>query len=101
MTEAIRPGGALSMALRLSSPGSIKEEPSRRAERLAARAQASLLARDFKGYRALFEEAAAIDDVHRRYQARKQILEQGLSAAVTGPRGDIAQTYLTVARATV
>src|SRR4051812_47564629 len=43
------PGGTLSMALRLSSPGSTKEDPSRRAERLAARAQASLLARDYKG----------------------------------------------------
>ncbi|MEA2449463.1 MAG: hypothetical protein QOG63_1395 [Thermoleophilaceae bacterium] len=89
------------MALRLSSPGSIKEEPSRRAERLAARAQASLLARDFKGYRALFDEAAAIDDVHRRYQARKQLIEQGLSAAVTGARKDTPQTYLTVARAAI
>src|SRR3954470_4217571 len=98
MTWAIRPGGALSMALRLSSPGTVKEEPSRRAERLAARAQASLLARDFKGYRALFDEAANIEDVHRRYQARKQLLEQRLSAAVNGPGTDIPTTYLTVAR---
>jgi glycosyltransferase involved in cell wall biosynthesis len=89
------------MALRLSSPGSTQEQPARRVERLVAHAQASLLARDFKGYRALFDEAASIDDVHRRYHARKQLIEQGLSAAVNGPAKDIPQTYLTVARATI
>src|SRR4051794_11801794 len=64
-----------------------------------ARAQASLLARDFAGYGALFQEAASIDDVHRRYHARKRLVEQGLAAAGRGARTDVERTYLTVARA--
>src|SRR3954454_5229515 len=64
-----------------------------------ARAQASLLARDFAGYGALFQEAASIDDVHRRYHARKRLIEQGLAAAGRGARTDVERTYLTVARA--
>jgi glycosyltransferase involved in cell wall biosynthesis len=90
------------MALRLSTPGSnanTAEEPARRAERLVARAKASLLARDFDGYLALFEDAAQIDDVHRRYHARKKLLEEGLGAAGAGVRKDVPQAYLTVARA--
>jgi glycosyltransferase involved in cell wall biosynthesis/Flp pilus assembly protein TadD len=89
------------LALRISSPGSTPEQPERRAERLVARAQASLLARDHAGYRALFDETAAIEDVHRRYQARKQLLEEGLAAAGRAQRKDVPQTYLTVARAAV
>ena len=73
------------MALRLSTPGSPQaapqSSPPASAERLVARAQATLLARDFKGYRALFDEAGAIEDVHRRHHARKQLVEQGLAAA--------------------
>src|SRR3954462_895928 len=87
------------MALRLSSPGSTPEQPARGVERLVARAQASLLARDFAGYRSLFEEATAIEDVHRRYHARKQLIEQGLLATGKGARKDVPTPYLTVARA--
>src|SRR3954463_6899517 len=94
-------GGPSLMALRLSSPGSTPEQPARRIDRLVARAQASLLARDYAGYRALFEEAAAIDDHHRRYHGRKLLLEQGLTAAGRGAPKDIAQAYLTVARTIV
>jgi tetratricopeptide (TPR) repeat protein len=68
---------------------------------MSARAQASLLARDFKGYRALFDEAAAIEDVHRRYNVRKRVIEQGLQAAGNAAQKDVAQIYLLVARATV
>jgi tetratricopeptide (TPR) repeat protein len=77
----------------------LREEPARRAERLMARAQASLLARDFAGYRSLFDEAGAIEDIHRRYHARKRLVEQGLAAAGAGARTDVERTYLTVARA--
>ena len=90
------------MALRLSSPGSTDntaEQPARRAERLVARATASLFARDFKGYLALFDDAAEIEDIHRRYQARKQLLEEGLSAAGYGVRKAVPQAYLSVAKA--
>src|SRR3954453_23479395 len=91
------------MALRLSTPANdTTEQTARRGERLAARAQASLLARDFAGYRALFDETAAIDDVHRRYHARKQLTEQGLAAAGRGgASADVARTYLAVARSAV
>src|SRR4051812_17232240 len=91
------------MALRLSTPANDStEQPARRGERLVARAQASLLARDLDGYRALFDEAAAIEDVHRRYQARKQLIEQGLAAAGRGgASADLARTFLAVARCTV
>ena len=87
------------MALRLSTPAKIDEQPERRAERLHARAQASLLARDFKGYRALYTEAAEIADVHRRYQARKQLIEAGFAHAAHSSQGDLPQLYLTIARA--
>src|SRR4051812_16927955 len=91
------------MALRLSTPANDStEQPARRGERLVARAQASLLARDFAGYRALFDETAAIDDIHRRYHARKRLIEQGLATAGGGgARADVARPYLAVARSTV
>ena len=101
MTMAIRSQEEPSLALRLSSPGSTQEQPARRAERLVARAQASLLARDLAGYRALFAEADSIEDIHRRYQARKQLIEEGLSASGRAARKDVPQIYLAVARATV
>src|SRR3954469_15272586 len=91
------------MALRLSTPANDStEQTARRGERLVARAQASLLARDFAGYRALFDETAAIDDVHRRSHAHKQLIEQGLAAAGRGgASADVARTYLAVARSAV
>ena len=87
------------MALRLSTPGNTSEQPERRAERLAARAQASLLARDLKGYQALFAETAQIEDVHRRYQARKQLIEAGFGHSERSSQGDLPQLYLTISRA--
>jgi tetratricopeptide (TPR) repeat protein len=90
------------MALRLSTPASTSttpEQPTRRADRLVARARASLLARDLDGYLALFEDAAQIDDVHRRYQARKKLIEEGLTTAGVGAHKDVAYAYLAVARA--
>jgi len=50
------------------------------AESLAARAAARLAARDLPGYLALFAEAAEVADVHRRYEARRALLEAGLAA---------------------
>jgi tetratricopeptide (TPR) repeat protein len=93
------------LALRLSSPGSTPgstpEQPARRAERVVARAQATLLARDLKGYRALFDEAGEIEDVHRRHHARKQLVEQAFAAAAGSAQKDLPALYLTVARALV
>ena len=78
------------MALRLSNPGTAPEQPQRRAERLTARAQASLLARDFKGYRALFEETAEIEDIHRRQpfpiEPRHQVCDGVPRATAHPPR---------------
>ena len=66
------------MALRLTdaTPSPEPSEPD-----LPARARRTLAAGDFSAYRELFAEAAAIEDIHRRYAARKQLLEQGLSTA--------------------
>lgn len=57
---------------------------------LRARAQHLLASGDLAGYRALFAEAAAVADVHRRYEARVRLLEAGLAArgetaAAVGP----------------
>ena len=71
------------MALRLTdATPSPENKPVPAAEQtvsLAARAQNALSRRDLAAYRALFAEAAAIEDVHRRYEARKHLLEAGLA----------------------
>jgi tetratricopeptide (TPR) repeat protein len=88
------------LALRLSTPkSSAPAQPTRVAERLAARAQSALLARDYKAYREVFGETSQIEDVHRRYQARKNLIDQGMAAAGQ-PGQDVAQLFLAVARAT-
>src|SRR3954469_24949130 len=92
------------MALRLSRPADAPESeaPSpREADRLDARAQASLAAGDLKSYRALFEQAAAVEDPHRRYQARRTLVEQGLAAAPSTASKDVPALFYTVARCTV
>lgn len=86
------------MALRLSRPADAAENSPRTAERLDARAQACLGAGDLKGYRELFAQAATAEDPHRRYQARRTLLEQGLAAAAGTPSKDVPQLFLTVAR---
>lgn len=89
------------MALRLSTPkSSAPAQPTRVAERLAARAQSALFARDYKAYREVFAETGDIENEHRRYQARKALIDQGMAAAGNSGQ-DIAQLFLTVARATV
>jgi glycosyltransferase involved in cell wall biosynthesis len=96
------------MALRLTdaaasrlTPSTVGQTPAPStapADLLVARADAHLAGRDFAGYLSLFTEAAGIEDVHRRYQARKRLLETGLAArgssvATAGP------VFLAVARA--
>ncbi|HEV2062888.1 MAG TPA: glycosyltransferase family 2 protein, partial [Solirubrobacteraceae bacterium] len=77
------------MALRLTDatpspePGSSSATPTpalASADLLAVRADAALVTRDVPGYRALFAEAASVEDPHRRYQARKRLIERGLTA---------------------
>jgi tetratricopeptide (TPR) repeat protein len=48
--------------------------------RLVPAAIARLKAGDWAGYKALFAEAAAIEDVHRRYEARRALVAAGLQA---------------------
>src|SRR3954463_5152599 len=70
------------MALRLSRPSDDAPDQSKRtSERIDVRAQACLAAGDLKGYRELFAHVAGIEDPHRRYQARRTLIEQGLGAA--------------------
>lgn len=98
------------MALRLTdSAGSRRPDPSRRpapapatapAVLLAARAEAALGARDLDGYRALFADAAKVEDVHRRYEARKRLIEVGLGAK-GGSLAAIAPVFAAVAESAV
>src|SRR3954452_9788454 len=75
------------MALRLSKPQNPSERPGLRTAELGARAQTLLAAGDLAGYRGLFALAADEPDVHRRYAARKALLETGLNI----PRANIKQ----------
>jgi tetratricopeptide (TPR) repeat protein len=67
------------MALRLSGPAPAPRSPSPAAA-LAAEADALLLARDLDGQRELWRRAAAFDDVHHRYQARRALADHALAA---------------------
>jgi tetratricopeptide (TPR) repeat protein len=90
------------MALRLSRPADAQDSPSPpRTDRLDVRAQASLAAGDLKGYRELFAVAAEVEDPHRRYQARRTLIEQGLGAAAATPAKDVPALFLAVAQSAV
>src|SRR5690349_5258340 len=89
------------MALRLSRSADGPTENKRTSERIDARAQACLTAGDLRGYRELFAQAAGIEDPHRRYQARRTLVEQGLAAAARVPPKDLPALFLAVARASV
>ena len=67
------------MALRLTDAAPEPQPSGPPAAVLAPRAEAALGARDIAGYRALFVEAAQVEDVHRRYEARKRLIEAGLA----------------------
>src|SRR4051794_31953444 len=90
------------MALRLSRPSDDAPDQSKRtSERIDVRAQACLAAGDLKGYRELFAHVAEIEDPHRRYQARRTLIEQGLGAASRTPSKDVPALFLAVARSAV
>src|SRR5947207_2887267 len=89
------------MALRLSHPTDAPETSPRTSERIDARAQACLAAADLKGYRELFAQAAAVEDPHRRYQARRTLIEQGLGATATAPAKNMPALFLAVARSAI
>ncbi|MEA2466818.1 MAG: hypothetical protein QOJ57_944 [Thermoleophilaceae bacterium] len=89
------------MALRLSRPADAAQDTTRTADRLDARAQACLVAGDLAGYRELFAQAATAQDPHRRYQARRTLVEQGLAAASQIPAKDVPALFLAVARSAV
>src|SRR3954467_7506489 len=90
------------MALRLSRPSDDAPDQSKRtSERIDARAQACLAAGDLKGYRELFAHVADVEDPHRRYQARRTLIEQGLAAASGTPSKDVPALFLAVARSAV
>jgi glycosyltransferase involved in cell wall biosynthesis len=67
---------------------------------LRAQAQRLLSTGDVAGYRGLFAQAASIDDVHRRHQARLALLEAGLGAPGTAVQV-IAPVFAAVADAAV
>ncbi|WP_372788446.1 glycosyltransferase [Paraconexibacter sp.] len=65
---------------------------------LGPRAAQALARRDVPAYRALFAEAAAVDDVHRRWQARKALVQAGLGVQGTA-LGVVAPVFAAVADA--
>lgn len=67
---------------------------------LAARAHALLAARRFDAYRALFDETAAIADPHRRFQARRALVEAGLSTSASNP-AHVAPLFAAIAASTI
>src|SRR3954453_3870564 len=75
------------MALRLSKPQNPSPRPGTGSAQLGARARTLLATGDLAGYRGLFVEAASEPDIHRRYAARKDLLEVGLAV----PRGAVQQ----------
>ena len=95
------------MALRLTDATPSPEQPSKSAAPtvgawtlLGARADACLAAKDIAGYRALFAEAAQLQDVHERYAARKRLIEAGFST----PGNDVllvSTVFTAVARETL
>ena len=89
------------MALRLSNAGSDPAFKPAPAQRLDARAEAALLCGDFEGYRALFAEAAQIEDLHRRYKANITLVELGLGGGRRMSRKDLPKLYLNVAEAAI
>lgn len=103
-----RPPTTLTMALRLTVPGAGPVAPAAPAPiaspvpavTLAARAQALLAARDLDGYRGLFARTAEIEDVHRRFQARRALIEAGLAARATAP-AHVAPLFCAVATAAI
>jgi glycosyltransferase involved in cell wall biosynthesis len=78
------------MALRVTRPTAAPVDP-------RDAAAAALVREDLAGYRALFADAAALEDVHARYAARRALLEAGLQ----GPRREApkatAQRFAAVA----
>ncbi|MBX5441428.1 MAG: glycosyltransferase [Solirubrobacteraceae bacterium] len=95
------------MALRLTDPASSTASSAAPAApqaapaiALRARAQRLLADGDVAGYRRLFAEAAAVEDIHRRYEARVRLLEAGMAATGTSPNV-IAPVFLAVADAAV
>ncbi|MDP9401624.1 MAG: glycosyltransferase, partial [Actinomycetota bacterium] len=96
------------MALRLTdapTPAPDRRPPGPLAEttlaaRLHARASARLGTGDVAAYPELFAEAAGAADPHRRYGARKALLEAGLAARAGSP-AQLAATFAAVAREAV
>ncbi len=86
-----------SMALRLSTAASVRASQPAPID-FGGRAQALLGIGDFDGYRLLFAEAAEVEDIHRRYKARKTLAEQALAAARAQPRQKLAPIYLALAQ---
>ncbi len=82
-----------------SAPSASAGEQALRA--LTARASAALLERRFDGYRECFAVAAAIEDVHRRYHARKLLIEQGFATCARVPTARALEILIATATAAV
>jgi len=97
------------MALRLTRTSLAPEGPTPSASEaaggsvaeLSARADALLADGDLERYRALFSQAAALEDSHRRYHAQRTLLERGLAATGQASSTRCMEIYVAVAEAAV
>jgi glycosyltransferase involved in cell wall biosynthesis len=78
------------MALRVTRPTAAPVDP-------REAAAAALVREDLAAYRTLFADAAAREDVHERYAARKAMLEAGLQGPHREAAKATAQRFATVA----
>ena len=85
------------MALRLSAASGAAQPSQPNHATIGQRAGALLAAGEVKAYRALFAEAAEIENPHRRYKAQAKLLEVGLGAPVA--ETTVPALFLTIAGA--
>jgi tetratricopeptide (TPR) repeat protein len=100
------------MALRLTTTSLAADQPQSAAASvslgsdqalsyLTARASAALLGRRFDDYRECFAQADTIEDPHRRYFARKLLIEQGLTVCEQAPPARAQEIMLATGTAAI
>ncbi|MGO9902040.1 MAG: glycosyltransferase [Solirubrobacteraceae bacterium] len=92
------------MALRLTTTSLPPQAPpSARSALIAltARAGAALVERRFDRYRDCFTQAQAIEDLQRRYQGRKLLIEQGFATCARVPRARAPEILIATATAAI
>src|SRR2546421_4046085 len=89
------------MALRVPPAKSAPESRRPTAERFSDLALTALRERDLKRYAAVFAETTEVEDVQRRYQARKAVIERGLESGTSVPEADYGTLFHAIAAGTI